>query len=88
MYSNGTIKILVTNQKGGVGKTTSAVNIAAAMAMGGLKVLVIDLDPQGNACTALGVDRNKVPGMYEVLVDDVDIAQTIQKVSVHPIRSY
>ena len=71
----------VANQKGGVGKTTSAVNIAAAMAMGGLKVLVIDLDPQGNACTALGVDRNKVPGMYEVLVDDVDIAQTIQKVS-------
>ena len=74
----------VANQKGGVGKTTSAVNIAAAMAMGGLKVLVIDLDPQGNACTALGVDRNKVPGMYEVLVDDVDIAQTIQKVSGFP----
>ena len=70
----------VANQKGGVGKTTSAVNIAAALSMGGLKVLVIDLDPQGNACTALGIDRNKLPGMYEVLVDEVDLSQTIQKV--------
>ena len=74
----------VANQKGGVGKTTSAVNIAAAMAMGGLKVLVIDLDPQGNACTALGVDRNKTPGMYEVLVEEADLASTVQKVAGFP----
>ncbi len=74
----------VANQKGGVGKTTSAVNIAAAMAMGGLKVLVIDLDPQGNACTALGVDRSRGPGMYEVLVDEVDLSKTIQKVAGFP----
>ncbi len=74
----------VANQKGGVGKTTSAVNIAAAMAMGGLKVLVIDLDPQGNACTALGVDRNRTPGMYEVLVEEADLASTIQKVAGFP----
>lgn len=74
----------VANQKGGVGKTTSAVNIAAAMAMGGLKVLVIDLDPQGNACTALGVDRNKTPGMYEVLVEEVDLSSTVQKVAGFP----
>ena len=74
----------VANQKGGVGKTTTTVNVAAAMAMGGLRTLVIDLDPQGNASTALGVPHRDTEGIYEVLMGTATAAAVTQKVAGFP----
>jgi chromosome partitioning protein len=76
--------ITISNQKGGVGKTTSAVNLAAALARKGMGVLVIDLDPQGNASTALGVEHhNSVVGSYEVLVQGVPMLDAVKQSPEH-----
>ncbi|KZE89748.1 ParA family protein [Microbacterium sp. TNHR37B] len=78
-FTGPTRVLTVSNQKGGVGKTTSTVNIASALASVGARVLVIDLDPQGNASTALGVPHTAdIPSIYDVLIDEFPLSDIVQ----------
>ena len=78
--------IAIANQKGGVGKTTTAVNLATILAKKGKRVILIDCDPQGNATSGLGIDKDVEYSTYDLLVEEVNIISTLQNTCVNTLK--
>ena len=79
--------IAIANKKGGVGKTTTAINLSACMAEAGKKVLIIDLDPQGNTTSGFGIDKTTVQNtVYELMLDECSIKEAVEKIDIDGVK--
>lgn len=74
--------VSIANQKGGVGKTTTSINLSTVLAKRGKKVLLMDADPQGNATSGLGINKEQQFSVYDVLIEDIEVENTLQSTIV------